>query len=42
MQNKGLKHYDDFKAFIEYSHDIQDVIILKNTIHESQSINLVI
>ena len=21
----GLKHYDDFKAFIEYSNDIQDV-----------------
>ena len=32
-QNIRLKHFNDLKAFIEYSNDMQDVYqILKNTI----------
>ena len=25
MKNVGLNHYDDLKAFIEYSNDMQDI-----------------
>ena len=32
MKRTGLKHFNDTKAFIEYSNDMNDIKILKNTI----------
>ena len=38
----GLNHYDDHKAFIEYSNDMQDVYkILKNIIQEKNKVLIV-
>ena len=31
-ENSGLKHFDDSKAFIEYSNGMDDIRILNNTI----------